>query len=106
MSLKETIQNEPVRFASALLAFGVAFSALLALVTTAAVAAAVGGVWVAGVGIFNALFTRSQVTPNAHVPDIVHDTIVALAPYAPKVVDTVVHVAESKLLPPPQLPTP
>lgn len=98
MSLKDVIQNEPVRFAAALAALGVAVSGLLALITTAAVAASVLAVWTASVGVFNALFVRNAVTPNTAVLDKVHDTIVALAPYAPKVVETVVPVAESPLL--------
>lgn len=83
MSLKSYIQFEPVRFGAALLVLGTALSALLALVATAAVAAAVGGVWVALVGVYSALFTRNQVTSNAAVPGVVHDTIVSLAPLAP-----------------------
>lgn len=83
MSVKSYIQFEPVRFSAALLAFGLAVGALISLLATAAIGAAVAGVWTAGVGIFNALFVRNAVVPNAAVPGVVHDTIVALAPMAP-----------------------
>lgn len=98
MSLKEVIQNEPVKFAAALGALGVAVSALLALITTAAVAGAVLGVWTSAIGVYNVLFTRNQVTPNTHVVQTVHDTIVALAPFAPVVTEAIVPVASSPLL--------
>lgn len=101
MSLKDVITNEPVKFAAALGGLGVAVSGLLALLTTAAVAAAVLTVWTSAIGVYNVLFTRNQVTPNAAVIDKVHDTIVALAPYAPVVTDVTVPVASSPLLDPP-----
>lgn len=83
MSIKSYISVEPVRFASALLAFGVALSAALALVASAPVVTVFGGLWVAGVGIFNALYVRNNVTPEANLEAIIHDTIVALAEAAP-----------------------
>lgn len=98
MSLKDVIQNEPVKFAAALGALGVAVSGLLAIITTAAVAAAVLGVWTSAIGVYNVLFTRNQVTPNPAVIQKVHDTIVALAPYAPVVTDVTVPVASSPLI--------
>lgn len=98
MGLKNYIQFEPVRFATAISALGLAVAGLLALVSTAAIAAAVGGVWVAGVGVFNALFVRNAVTANPNVVQVAHDTIVALAPFAPVVTEAIVPVASSPLL--------
>lgn len=98
MSLKSYIQFEPVRLSAALAMFGVAVGGLLALLTTAAIGGAMAAVWASGVAIFNALFVRNQVTPNAAVPGVVHDTIVALAPYAPQVEQVVVPVATSPLI--------
>lgn len=102
MSLKEIIANEPVRFAAALGALGVAVAGLLALVTTAAVAGAVLGVWTSAIGVYNVLFVRNAVTANPNVIQQVHDTIVALAPYAPVVTDVVIPIATSGLLDTPQ----
>jgi hypothetical protein len=99
MSLKSYIQFEPTRFGAALLVLGTAVCALLVLLIPAAVAAAIGGIWVALVGIYTALFTRSQVTPNVAVPAVVESTIKALAPFAPTIETVVVPVATSPLLP-------
>lgn len=81
-TLSNYVTFEPVKLSAALGAFGIALAGLLALVISAPIGLAVGGVWTAGVGIFNVLFVRNQVTPTASVPGIVHDTIVALAPLA------------------------
>lgn len=94
------ITFEPVRFSAALSLFGTAIISLLALVFTwpAVAVVAVGGVWAAAIGVFNSLFIRGQVTPNANVPGLVHDTIVALSPFAPEIVNAIVPVATSPLL--------
>lgn len=101
MSIKSYIQFEPIRFSTALLAFGLALGALISVLATPIIGAAVGGLWAAGVGIFNALFVRNAVTANANVPQVVEDTIKALAPFAPTVEAVVVPVATSPLLPAP-----
>lgn len=98
MSLKSYAQFEPNRLAAALGLFGIALGGLIAVLSTAVIGGAVAALWAAGVGIFNAVFVRNQVTPNVVVPDVVHDTIVALAPFAPKVESVVVPVATSPLL--------
>src|SRR6478609_5435566 len=103
MSLKSYAKFEPVRLAAALAVLGVAIGGLVALLSTAAIGAAVGAVWAGGVAVFNAIFTRDAVTPNAAVPGIVHDTIVSLAPFAPTVEHVDVPVATSPLLDGPQV---
>lgn len=103
MSLKSTAQFNPVRLAAAVALFGVALGGLIGLLTTAAIGAGVASVWAAGVAIFNAVFVHDAVTPNANVPGIVHDTIVSLAPFAPKVESVVVPVATSPLLDAPKV---
>lgn len=100
MSLKSYIKVEPVRSLSALLAFGAAVITGLAYNQgwTGEAVGLISGGWSAFIALVGTLFTREQVTPNAAVPQIVHDTIVQLAPYAPKVEEAIVPVATSPLL--------
>jgi hypothetical protein len=100
MSLKDVIQIEPVRTLSAILAFGAALITGLAYNqhwSGEAVGLIAGG-WSGFIAVIGTLFTRNQVTPNVSVLDKVHDTIVALSPYAPVVTEAIVPVASSPLL--------
>lgn len=100
MSLKDVIQIEPVRTLSAVLAFGAAAITGLAYNqhwSGEAVGLLSGG-WSGFMAVIGTLFTRNQVTSNVNVLDKVHDTIVALAPYAPVVTEAIVPVASSPLL--------
>lgn len=96
---------EPVRFSAALSLFGTAVISLLAIVFAwpAVAVVAVGAVWAAGIGIFNSLFIRNQVTANTNIPGVVHDTIIELSPYAPEIVNAIVPVATSQLLDGPKI---
>lgn len=105
MSLKEFIQVEPVRTLAAVLAFGGVLVTALAYNQhwSGDAVGLISGAWTSFIAIIGTLFTRNQVTPNVKVLDQVHDTIVALAPYAPVVTEAVVPVASSPLLEPPHV---
>lgn len=75
---------EPLRLSAALMVLGAALIALLGFFVAAPVVAAAGAVWTGIVGVFNAVYVRNTVTPNASVNQKVEDTIIALAPLAPK----------------------
>lgn len=100
MSLKDSIQIEPVRTLSAVLAFGAAVITGLAYNQhwTGEAVGLISGAWSGLVAIFGTFFTRNQVTSNVNVLDKVHDTIVALAPFTPVVTEAIVPVASSPLL--------
>lgn len=100
MSIKSYLKIEPVRSLSALLAFGAAVIAGFAYNQgwSGDAVALIGGGWSGFIALVGTLFTREQVTANASVPGIVHDTIVELSPYAPEIVNAIVPVAQSPLL--------
>lgn len=100
MSLKDVIQVEPVRTLAAVLAFGgVAITGLAYNQHWSGDAVGlISGAWTSFVAIVGTLFTRNQVTSNVAVNEKVHDTIVALSPFAPVVTEAIVPVASSPLL--------
>lgn len=106
--MKKFLSFEPVRTLSALLAFGATVITGLSLRYgwSGEAATIIGGAWSGFIALVGTLFTREQVTPNAKVEKIVHDTIVSLAPYAPQVVEATVPVAVSALIPAPSVETP
>lgn len=100
MSLKSYIQIEPVRTLSAVLAFGAALITGLAYNQgwSGQAVGLISGGWSGFIAVVGTLFTRNQVTSNVNVIEQVHDTIVALSPYAPVVTEAIVPVASSPLL--------
>lgn len=102
MSIKDQIQIEPVRSLAALHVLGSAIITGLAFkfhYSGDAVGLLSAG-WTAFIA-FLSTFVRANVTSNPAVMDKVHDTIVALAPFAPVVTDVTVPVAASPLINPP-----
>lgn len=102
MSLKDQIQIEPVRTLAAFHVLGSAIITGLAFsqhYSGDAVGLLSAG-WTAFIA-FLSTFVRAGVTANPAVLDKVHDTIVALSPFAPVVTDVTVPVASSPLIDPP-----
>jgi len=100
MSLKSYIQIEPVRTLSAVLAFGAVVITGLAYNQgwSGDAVGLISGGWAAFIALVGTLFTRNQVTANANVPNIAHEIILALSPFAPEIVNAVVPIATSPLL--------
>lgn len=94
------IQFRPVRFLSALLAFGAAIIVGLAygFEWSGTAASLIGGGWSAFIAMVGTLFTAEQVVANPKVERLVHDTIVELSPFAPIITEAIVPVASSPLL--------
>lgn len=86
-ALRRFIDFHPVRFLSAVLAFGAAVITGLAyaLEWSGQATGLISGGWSAFVAMIGTLFTAEQVVANPKVTQRVHDTIVALAPFAPVV---------------------
>jgi hypothetical protein len=106
--MKKFLSFEPVRTLSALLAFGATVITGLSLRYgwSGEAATIIGGAWSGFIALVGTLFTREQVTPNAKVPELVHETIKALAPYAPTIVEATVPVAVSPLIEAPSVESP
>lgn len=106
--MKKFLSFEPVRTLSALLAFGATVITGLSLRYgwSGEAATIIGGAWSGFIALVGTLFTREQVTPNAKVDKIVHDTIVALAPYTPQIMEATIPVAVSALIPESTVETP
>lgn len=103
MSLKDQIQIEPVRSLSGLLSLGAAIIVGLAYSQnwSGEAVGLISAGWSAFIAFIGTFFVRNAVTSNPNVMDKVHDTIVALSPFAPVVTDVTVPVAASPLITPP-----
>lgn len=100
MGLASYIQIEPVRTHAAVLAFGGVLITALAYSQhwSGDAVGLISGAWTSFNAIIATLIIREKVTANQAVDQKVHDTIVALAPYAPVVTEAIVPVASSPLL--------
>lgn len=86
-ALRRFIDFHPVRFLSAVLAFGAAVLTGLAYAFnwSGEATGLISGGWSAFIAMIGTLFTAEQVVSNPKVQQRVHDTILALAPFAPVV---------------------